>query len=247
MALETAVWGPSVEVRDGSVPPELMQMYLTLKAEKRPEVVLGVAEDAAAEQIMQAYARRAGMVASIDAGASEHLRCRAAELAQRFDDALDALLPGSDGRASLPPPAASDAAALAPPNAGPARASQPPEVERAAGRDSREPSQANLTTARPGTRAAPRSDPPRTEALAGKVDALLRAGNWRALLDALDAHAATSPLPFTLQLARAIAQRELEGRRRGRHWPWIAALVAGIALGYALRHYDLLPSAALPF
>jgi hypothetical protein len=181
---------------------------------------------------MQAYARRAGLLASIDrTTASEHLRCRAAELSQRFDDALDALLPGG-GRASLPPTAAPDAAPAA-------RASIPageaPNPERAA---SLEPSPANLATARPDARASVRS-----EAIAAKVDALMRAGQWRAVLDTFEAHPPDAKLSFTLQLARAMAQRELEGRRGGSRWPWIIALFAGIAIGYLLRHYGVLPPA----
>jgi hypothetical protein len=243
VALEAAVWGPSAEVRDGSVPAELLQLYLTLKAEKRPEVVLGVEAGAPAEQVMQAYARRAGLLASVDrATASEHLRCRAAELSQRFDDALDALLPGSGGRASnpppgtsLPPPGAPDAGTAA------ARASVPagaPAPERAS---AREPSQTNLATARPDTRASARS-----EAIAAKVDALMRAGQWRAVLDTFEAHPPDAKLSFTLQLARAMAQRELEARRGGSPWPWIVALILGIAIGYLLRHYGVLPPALRP-
>jgi hypothetical protein len=229
-ALEAAVWGPSADVRDGSVPAELMQLYLTLKAEKRPEVVLGTPAGAPAEQVMQAYARRAGLLASVDrATASEHLRCRAAELSQRFDDALDALLPGSS-RTSLPPTAVKEAPAAA-------RSSNPPSEapgpERAAGR---EPSQTNLATARPDTRASARS-----EAIAAKVDALMRAGQWRAVLDTFEAHPPAAKLSFTLQLARAMAQRELEGRRSESRWAWIFALIAGIAVGYLLRHYGGLP------
>ena len=237
LAVAAAVWGPSVESRDVTVPPELLRLYLTLKSEKRPEVVLGVSAGAAPEQVMQAYARRVELVASVDqAGASEHLRCRAAELSQRFDDALDALLPGTTGRASLPPPpavpsidpgaraaAASDAAALADP--GGAR-----EVPKAG--------------ASPSITPASR----RSEAVAAKVDALMRAGQWRAVLDTLDDQLASTKLSFTLQLARAMAQREIQGRRgaqRGFSWGWIVALLVGVAAGYLLRHFGLLPPAAL--
>lgn len=232
VALEAAVWGPSVESRDGSVPPELMKMYLTLKADKRPEVVLGVAAGAPAEQIMQAYARRAGMVASVPASASEHLQCRAAELSQRFDDALDVMLPGSGGRISLPPPPS------VPPDA---RATSPgAEPASDSDRPLREPSQANLATGRPDNRASTRS-----EAIAAKVDALMRAGNWRGVLDTLESPPANAKPSFTLQLARAMAQRELEGRRRGSRWSWIVALLIGAAIGYLVRHFAGLPP--LPF
>jgi hypothetical protein len=213
LAAAAAVWGPSTEARDSTVPPELLRLYLTLKPEKRPDVVLGVAAEAAPEQVMQAYAQRVALIASVDqASASEHLQCRAAELSRRFDDALDALLPGTTGRSSLPPPPALPAES----------------------RDDRPDDE-------PAAHASRRS-----EAMAAKVDALMRAGQWRAVLDAFADHPAGSQLSFTLQLARAMAQRELQARRTaGRRWSWLAALILGLAIGYLLRHFDIVPPAPL--
>jgi hypothetical protein len=235
VAAAAAVWGPSVEARDTSVPPDLLRLYLTLKPEKRPEVVLGVSEGASPEQVMQAYARRAELVASVDqTGASEHLRCRAAELSQRFDDALDALLPGTSGRASLPPPPAVPALA---PGAHEDSSGEHAASERSAAREAQD---ASATSARGDTRASRRS-----EAVAAKVDALMRASQWRAVLDTLESQPAGTKLPFTLQLARAMAQRELQSRRGpGQSWSWLVALLVGLAIGYILRHFGVLPPAA---
>ncbi len=108
VAAAAAVWGPNADASDTALPSELLRLYLTLKPEKRSDVVLGVSANATPEQIMDAYARRAEVVASItaDAAPSEHLNCRVAELGQRFDDALQMLLAKSQERRSLSPPAA---------------------------------------------------------------------------------------------------------------------------------------------
>ena len=75
-AAAAAVWGPNVDASDAAVPSELLRLYLTLKPEKRADVVLGVGANAPPEQIMDAYARRAELIASItaDAVASEHMQ-----------------------------------------------------------------------------------------------------------------------------------------------------------------------------
>jgi hypothetical protein len=245
VAGSAAVWGPSVEASDPGLPSPLLRAYLLWKPEKRPDVVLGIAAGASSEVVLQAYASRTQFVGSIALdSASEHLRCRAAELSQRFDDALDALLPGNGRtsvppahRASIPSPPASRAStrppasrASVPPPAAGAAATVPsvPLVPPAPASHEPEPSP---TGSRGDTRAAARSD-----ALASKVDALLRAGRWRAVLEALEPHASDPKLPFTLQLARAMAQRELRGGRRPGVGGILLALVLGLALGYAARH-----------
>lgn len=234
LAVAAAVWGPSAEAGDDGVPEQVLRHYLTLKPEKRPEVVLGVPASAGAEQVMQAYARRAELVASLSQpSSSEHLRCRAAELSQRFDDALDALLPGN-GRSSFPPPThtpeVNAASAESPASAALLPEPSPAPRARSAAREV-EPTRTGLRSERPTSA--------RSEALAAKVEALLRAGQWRAVLDALEPRASDPklPLPFTLQLARAIAQRELRGARRSRRPWWLLALLLGLAVGYFARHY----------
>lgn len=238
MGAALAVWGPSVEAADASVPPELLRMYLTLKPEKRPNVVLGVSADATAEQIMEAYARRAELVASMtaEAPASAHLSCRIAELGQRFDDALGALVPGAPvARHSLPPVAAAPAAGTASEIIPPPAKSSDPAPAAASGEAIPSP-----VPPRGDTRIAARID-----ALTQQVDANLRAGNFGNVLDALDAaRLPDTSLPFNLLLSRAIAQRELEGRRRARPL-LIAAVLIGAAIGYAIRHFGGDPAVLL--
>jgi hypothetical protein len=109
--------------------------------------------------------------------------------------------------------------------------------ERSAAREAHD---ASATSARGDTRASRHS-----EAVAAKVDALMRASQWRAVLDTLESQPAGTKLPFTLQLARAMAQRELQSRRAsGRDWSWLVALLVGLAIGYILRHFGVLPPAA---
>jgi hypothetical protein len=57
------------------------------------------------------------------------------------------------------------------------------------------------------------------EAIAQRLEALMRAGNWPGVLETIDAQGPLATLPFTLRLARAMAQRELENRYRARRWP----------------------------
>ena len=118
-AAAAAVWGPNADAGDTTVPSEVLRLYLTLKPEKRSELVLGVSSTATPEQVMDGYARRAELVASLtaDAVSSEHLSCRIAELGQRFDEALQALLNKSPQRRSLPPAAGTRRESLIPPPA----------------------------------------------------------------------------------------------------------------------------------
>jgi hypothetical protein len=76
------------------------------------------------------------------------------------------------------------------------------------------------------------------DALVAKVEALMRTSNWQAVQEAIDAQGPLSALPFTLRLARAMAQRELEPKPPERaepsRRPLIAALGLGLALGFLL-------------
>jgi ferric-dicitrate binding protein FerR (iron transport regulator) len=80
--------------------------------------------------------------------------------------------------------------------------------------------------------------PPRAdlEAVATKIEALMRASNWQGVLETLDTLGADSALPFTLKLARAMAQREIEVHAPPppRSKRWIGALALGLFLGIAL-------------
>jgi hypothetical protein len=212
LAGAAAVWGPSVEAGDASVPAELMRLYLTLKPEKRAHVVLGAVASASAEQIMQAYARRAALLASIDRpNAGPHLHCRAAELARAFDDALEKLVPG----------------------AVPISSSRPPQA--GAGTSDHAASAQELSASMPSP---PLGQRPAAEALPAKIEALMRAGNWRAVLDTLEGgHGPDPTLPFTLKLAHAMAQRELLGRPRAARRTLVLAFLLGVAAGVALQHF----------
>ena len=43
----------------------------------------------------------------------------------------------------------------------------------------------------------------------------------------------------------SMAQRELQSRRgSGQSWSWLVALLVGVAIGYILRHFGVLPPAA---
>jgi hypothetical protein len=203
----------------------LLKLYLALKPEKRPNVVLGVSISSG-EEFTRAYARCVALLASLDrADASPHLRCRIAELAQCFDDALEKLLPES-------------IAQPAPPKAAP---EQPAAITSAA------TSPAAETAAAPAAPAPSASMPPSPSALRGgleaiaqKLEALMRAGNWPGVLETIDAQGPLATLPFTLRLAHAMAQRELEGQPQpARRWPVLAGLALGIALGFALQYLAL--------
>ncbi len=208
LAAAAAVWGPSVEASDASVPVELMRLYLTLKPEKRPAVVLGVEASAPPEQILQAYARRAALLATIDRpNAGPHLRCRAAELARCFELALEKLVPGASAGALSPEAGAADSTPPAP-------ASVPPPAR---------------SQSQPPPAAAARGS---AEASAAKVEALMRAGNWRGVLDTIEGPDAS--LPFTLRLARAMAQRELQGQTKPRPTRTLFKVALGFTLGLAL-------------
>jgi cytochrome c biogenesis protein CcdA len=77
--------------------------------------------------------------------------------------------------------------------------------------------------------------PAELEAVATKVEALMRVSNWQGVLETLDVLGADSGLPFTLKLARAMAQRELEVHAPPpRSKRWIGALALGLFLGIAL-------------
>jgi hypothetical protein len=222
-----AVWGPSVEARDPLVPAELIRLYLTLKPEKRPAVVLGVSASAPSEQVTHAYARRAALLASMDGDeASPHLRCRVAELAQCFDDALEKLLPESVAQLSSSKAGAEHSAATGDP---PARSAGQPALAAAPST----PAPAPVASVPPPPSML-RGGP---EAIAQRLEALMRAGNWPGVLETIDAQGPLATLPFTLRLARAMAQRELENRYRARRWPLIAGLALGVVLGLALQYF----------
>ena len=211
LAAAAAVWGPSVEAADPFMPAELMQLYLSLKPEKRPAIVLDVSATAAPENIMQAFARRAALLSSLAQpyNTSVHVQCRAAELTQCLDIAVQKLLPGASPL--------------------PAGASQ---AKRPSLRPSQMPSKAPAGE-------APQSTPPSAEALAAKIEALLRASNWQGVLDTLDAGTTEASMPFTLRIARAMAQRELKARQTRSRWrtPIMVAIgfVCGLLLGVAAQ------------
>jgi hypothetical protein len=220
LAAAAAVWGPSVEAADRDMPDELMQLYLALKAEKRPGIVLDVSATAAPEQVMHAYARRTALVSSLTQphATSAHVQCRAAELTQCFDDALQKLLPGAEPR----------------PLGTPRASMRPSETTSTSAGGTMSPK-----TPVPGTEAAPT-----VEAMAAKIDALIRASNWQGVLDTLDAGAASTDeasLPFTLRIARAMAQRELRARHTRSRWrtpAWVLlALACGAAIGVAAQRF----------
>jgi hypothetical protein len=219
LAAASAVFGPSVEARDAALSPDLMKLYLSLKPEKRPEVVLEVGASASPDQITQAYARKVELLSSLGKpDATPHLRCRAAELAQCLEDALDKLSP-SNGRAreahALRPALDEELADALP-------ASEPP-VD------------APVSPMPLASQPPPRAD---FDALSGRVEALMRAGNWRGVLDTLEAQPSSPALPFTLRLALAMAHRELEGRTaRSSRRAWIVAFVIGFSLGAALHYF----------
>jgi hypothetical protein len=234
LAAAAAVWGPGVEAADPTMPDELLRLYLTLKPEKRAPVLLDVGLTAAPEQVMHAYAGRLALLSSLApaSDAPPHVQCRAAELAQCFDDALQKLVPG-----------ASPLAAGALPSLRPSQRPPRPEVASSPNRPRSDPPLARETApgtvTSPGTRAsltpeAIASASRSVEALAAKVESLLRASNWRGVLDTLDAAANEQALPFTLRIARAVAQRELEARNTRGRWKWPLLLVLALLLGFVI-------------
>jgi hypothetical protein len=233
-----AVWGPSVEAADPTLHGELLQQYLTLKSEKRAPLVLEVNAGAGPEQVLQAYARRTAWVSSIvQNDASAHTKLRAAELAQCFDDALERIVPSGT---SPPPPnmiKTSDSDPVPATSVRPRR--DPTPLPR--GRASVPPPRVSATPATStgssaGEVVAPAAPSLLPDALVSKIEALLRAGNWRGVLDTIDPNMPDSALPFTVRLARAMASRELAARAQRRSvWPMILIFVVGAALGAAAR------------
>jgi nucleoid-associated protein YgaU len=228
LAVSTAVWGPGAEAADAALPQELLRLYVLLRSNPSPHAVLGVALDGNADDWMQGYARRTELLASLaTAEASSLVRCRVAELRRRCDEALDALVSGTPfTRPSALAPAS--VAGMSSPGAAPA-ATVP--------RDSRAPSQAP-PGAEPARKPAAEADPRAAlEALTARVEGLMRAGHWKDVLRVLGQQG-NQPLPFTLQLARAMAQREVS-RRRATVVPALALFLLGAALGFVLRHLIL--------
>jgi hypothetical protein len=85
----------------------------------------------------------------------------------------------------------------------------------------------------------------RPEVMYRRIDAMLRAGDYDGVCRLLDRRAEVASLPYELELARSVAHRE---RRRslsvagsGTVLPLLVATwCLGMALGWALRHLDLL-------
>jgi hypothetical protein len=209
-----------------------MRAYVTLRTEPSPALVLGTAPGERSELIAQAHARRTELVAPfMRAGVAAHVRCRALELQRRFDDARQALLAG---RTSLRPPEAPGGSASLGVLTSPGRVSSP-----ALPRGSERGERASVPPRSDRASFAPRTEPPREapgfEALATRVDALLRAGHYREVAELLDPQKQTATLPFALQLARAIAQRELGAGRPS--WGRVLLLIAlALLAGFLLRH-----------
>jgi hypothetical protein len=253
-AAAAAVWGASVEARDAAIAPQLMKLYLTLKPEKRPHVVLDLEPSPSSDELARAYAARVELLSSLaQPDASANLRCRAAELLQCFDDALVRLSTANGAaRNARESSAGSVAAAAAEPmrstSPGTTRSTAPSAARSTAPGTARSapPGPARNTTpnaartTEPGGLTAPVSasippPPAELEAVATKVEALMRVSNWQGVLETLDVLGADSGLPFTLKLARAMAQRELEVHTPPpRSKRWIGALALGLFLGIAL-------------
>jgi len=230
-----AIWGPSIEVQDRSMPQELLRLYATLRTAPAAAAVLGVGGADSAEQIARAYALRKELLAAfLSPGATPHVQCRVAELTQRCDEAFEALRTGNPSLRTDSGPLASSAAGMT----SPGRVSTPPAARGASSE------RAERLSASPRGDQSGSDSPPGSalDGLAGRVEALLRAGRHREVLGLLDS-GKHKVLPFTLQLARAIAQRELARRRPQIGWI-LFALVLGAALGFALRHAGL--GATLP-
>jgi hypothetical protein len=207
-AAAAAVWGPAVEASDPSLPEELLSLYLKLKPERRPERVLGVGVDASTEEVAQAYAKRTELVSSIAAkGSSLHAAARAAELLECFDAAFEKILGG--GRPSLPPEP-------------PPHAAEPFEDKVLIGSEQEQ--------AESPPSLAPEAED--TQLVAARITALLRQNEWRSVLETLDEWPRDRPLPFVLQLARAMAQREVARRPRVQPWALLSALLLGMACGW---------------
>lgn len=247
LALGTAVWGPSVEAGDGAMPHELQRLYVTLRSHPSAAAVLGVGPADSSDGWMQGYARRTELLASLVGGdASSLVRCRVAELRRRCDDALDALVSGTQfARAStlstsslagVSSPGVAMAAGAGRPSTAPVNAARPSTAPPGGARDVRPASQAprgQEPSRRPGAEPDPRSA---LDALTSRVEGLMRAGNWGEVQRVL-AHA-DQPLSFTLQLARAMAQRELSSKQRRRIvLPALLAFVIGVLVGVAVRHF----------
>ena len=225
LASATAVWGPGAEASDSALPQELLRLYVLLRSNPSATAVLGVSADGNADGWMQGYARRTELLASLaTADASTLVRCRVAELRRRFDEALDALVSGTPFTRASGLPSAS-VAGMSSPGAAPAAVNT---------RDSRHPSQAPRAS-EPARKPAPEADPRAAlDALTARVEGLMRAGHWKEVQRVLAQHG-NHALPFTLQLARAMAQREIS-RRRATVVPALALFLTGALLGFLLRH-----------
>jgi hypothetical protein len=186
---------------------------------------------------MRGFAARTELLGSLaPSEAPPPIVCRVAELRRRFDDALDAHVSGSTfARPSLLP-----SASLAGNVTSPGAASAPPPPRADAMPLSQPPPRADNTVSR---RVAPESEARvAQDAATERVEGLMRAGRWHEVLRA------TEPLPdqarsFTLQLARAMAQRELT-RRRAAIIPALLLVLLGVAAGFLLRHFGI--GAGLP-
>jgi hypothetical protein len=226
LALACAVWGPSVEASDPAMPHELLRLYVTLRSLPSAAGVLGVGLDEGADGWMQGFARRSELLSSLATpDASSLVRCRIAELRRRCDDALDALVSGTQ----LARPSALPTSSLAGVSS-PGAAAAP-----AVPRESRHPSQAPRA-AEPSRRPQAEPDPRAiADALTSRVEGLMRGGHWGDVLRVLSAPTA-QPLSFTLQLARAMARRELS-RKRTLVAPAMLLVLLGVLAGVLLRHF----------
>jgi hypothetical protein len=236
LALASAVWGPSVEASDPAMPEELLRLYVTLRSQPSAPTVLGVALDEGADGWMKGFARRSELLSSFAGGdASSLVRCRVAELRRRCDDALDALVSGTAlARPSALP--ASTLAGVSSPGATPAaNATRESRQPSQAPRENRQPSQAPRGT--DASRRPPAEPDPRAaaDALASRVEGLMRGGHWGDVQRVLSAQSA-QPLSFTLQVARAMALRELS-RRRTLIAPALLIFLLGVTAGVLLRHF----------
>jgi hypothetical protein len=235
LALASAVWGPSVEASDPAMPYELLRLYVTLRSHPSAAAVLGVALDEGADGWMQGYARRSELLSSL-AGpdASSLVRCRVAELRRRCDDALDSLVSGTQLARPSAMPTSSLAGVSSPGSAAAPTAARESRQPGQAARESRHPSQAPRNT-EPSRRPAEPDPRANADALVSRVEGLMRAGHWGDVQRVLSAPSA-QPLSFTLQLARAMAQRELS-RKRTLVAPALLLLVLGVVAGVLLRHF----------
>jgi hypothetical protein len=231
-AARLAIWGPAAEVADDEHLEQVLALYLTLKPEANDHAALDVTPNDSPERVMQAHAKYRGFLAMLSEKLTSSLaQARIAELEKRVDDAMQALL--SPARLAAPAPIS-----VRP-------SSQPPSADAAARTPSAPPAARESARPRRGTPDGQRTSlpPEDEEALLRNIEARVREGHWQKVLELIQPlEGRGRALPPTLSLAKALAERELAPKRyvRGRVRV-LVALVIGVAAGWLLARYGVLP------